>query len=126
MAHGKMVSSEIAALRAALAAEQAARQEAETRAAGAEAMVAHLKLQIAKLKRERFGVSAERGKPLRIDPGPAATVRRTRLSAGNANRDAMALAWRFLDYPLGPHFDLPASGEVVLVEEALRGAEPEL
>lgn len=50
----------IAALRAALAAERSARQEAEARAAIAEAMVAHLKLLIAKLKRERFGPSAER------------------------------------------------------------------
>jgi transposase len=35
---------DIAALRAALAAEQLARREAEARASGAEAMVAHLKL----------------------------------------------------------------------------------
>ena len=34
----------VAALRAALAAEQLARREAEARASGAEAMVAHLKL----------------------------------------------------------------------------------
>jgi len=46
---------EIDALRTALAAERAARQQAEARASGAEAMVAHLKLLIAKMKREQFG-----------------------------------------------------------------------
>jgi len=54
----------IDALRAALAAEQLARREAEVRAAGAEAMVAHLKLLIAKLKRDKFGASSERGRKL--------------------------------------------------------------
>lgn len=53
---------DIAALRAALAAEQVARREAEARATGAEAMVAHLKLLIAKLRHERFGASSERGR----------------------------------------------------------------
>ena len=48
---------DIDALRAALAAERAARQQAE-------AMVAHLKLLIARMKRERFGQSAERGRLL--------------------------------------------------------------
>jgi len=52
------------ALKAALVAERQARQEAEARATGAEAMVAHLKLVIAKLRRERFGASAERGSQL--------------------------------------------------------------
>jgi transposase len=52
------------ALKAALATERQARQEAEARATGAEAMVAHLKLVIAKLRRERFGPSAERGAKL--------------------------------------------------------------
>jgi transposase len=55
---------EIDALRAALAAERAARQQAEARASGAEAMVAHLKLLIAKMKRDRFGQSSERGQRL--------------------------------------------------------------
>jgi transposase len=41
---------DLTALRAALAAEQLARREAEARASGAEAMVAHLKLLIAKLR----------------------------------------------------------------------------
>jgi transposase len=51
-------------LKAALLAERAARRESEARAAGAEARVAHLKLLIAKLKRDRFGASAERGRKL--------------------------------------------------------------
>ena len=55
---------DIAALQAALNAERTARQQAEARASGAEAMVAHLKLLIAKMKRERFGQSAERGRKL--------------------------------------------------------------
>ena len=37
---------------------------AQARAAGAEAMVEHLKLLIAKLRRERFGQSSERGQKL--------------------------------------------------------------
>lgn len=57
-------SDEIDALRTALAAEQLARREAEARATGAEAMVAHLKLLIAKLKHDRFGASSERGRKL--------------------------------------------------------------
>jgi transposase len=55
---------DVEALRAALIAERAARRESEARASGAEAMVAHLKLLIAKLKRDRFGASAERGRKL--------------------------------------------------------------
>ena len=54
----------IEALQAALLAERATRQQAKARAAGAEAMIAHLKLQIAKLKRDRFGASSERGRKL--------------------------------------------------------------
>jgi transposase len=54
----------IDALRAALAAERLARREAEARASGAEAMVAHLKLLIAKLKRDKYGASSERGRKL--------------------------------------------------------------
>jgi hypothetical protein len=53
---------EVGALRAALAAEQVARREAEARASGAEAMVAHLKLLIAKLRHDRFGASSERSR----------------------------------------------------------------
>ena len=58
------VPDDIEALRAALAAEQLARREAEARASGAEAMVAHLKLLIARLKHDRFGASSERGRKL--------------------------------------------------------------
>src|SRR5271167_3366638 len=54
----------LAALQTALAAERVARQEAEARASSAEAMVAHLKLLIAKMKRDRFGQSSERGRRL--------------------------------------------------------------
>lgn len=54
----------IEALRAALAEAQAACLAAEARATGAEALVAHLKLEIAKLRRDRFGASSERGRKL--------------------------------------------------------------
>ncbi len=57
-------ADDIAALRAALVAAELARQEAEARATGAEAMVAHLKLLIAKLKHDKFGASSERGRKL--------------------------------------------------------------
>jgi hypothetical protein len=53
------VPDDVAALRAALAAEQLARREAEARASSAEAMVAHLKLLIAKLRQDHFGASSE-------------------------------------------------------------------
>ena len=56
--------ADITALQTALAAERLARQEAEARATGAEAMVAHLKLLIAKLKHDNFGASSERGRKL--------------------------------------------------------------
>jgi len=55
---------DIDALKAALVAERAERRQAEARASGAEAMVAHLKLLIAKLRRERFAPSSERGRLL--------------------------------------------------------------
>src|SRR6516165_4164602 len=55
---------DIDSLRAALAAEQLARREAEARASGAEAMVAHLKLMIAKLRHDQYGASSERGRKL--------------------------------------------------------------
>jgi transposase len=58
------IPSDIESLRAALAAEQLARREAEARASGAEAMVAHLKLVIARLKHDRFAASSERGRKL--------------------------------------------------------------
>ena len=56
--------NDIAALRAALAAEQVARREAEARASSAEAMVVHLKLLIARLKRDKYGASSKRGRKL--------------------------------------------------------------
>ncbi|CAA6603878.1 conserved hypothetical protein [Rhodospirillaceae bacterium LM-1] len=51
---------DIEALKEALLVERQARQTAEARASGAEALIAHLKLQIAKLNRERFGQRSER------------------------------------------------------------------
>jgi transposase len=59
-----LLPDDVDALKAALLAERAARREFEARASGAEAMVAHLKLLIAKMKRDRFGASAERGRKL--------------------------------------------------------------
>ena len=58
------IPDNIDALRAELAAERAARREAEARASGAEAMVAHLKLVIAKLEHHRYDASSERGRKL--------------------------------------------------------------
>ena len=58
------LSDTIDALRAALEAERLARREAEARASGAEAMIAQLKLLIAKLKRSKYGASSERGRKL--------------------------------------------------------------
>ena len=60
----ELLSDDIETLRAALAAALAARLEAEARATGAKAMVAHLKLMIEKLKRDRFGQTAERARQL--------------------------------------------------------------
>ena len=57
-------SETINTLTAALTAEREARQQAEARASSAEAMVAHYKLLIAKLRREQYGQSSERGKLL--------------------------------------------------------------
>ena len=57
-------TDEITALRAALAAAEQGRREAEARASGAEVMVAHLKLMIARLRQDRFGASSERGRKL--------------------------------------------------------------
>ena len=56
--------NDIDALKAALLTERSARLESEARAAGAEAIVAHLKLLIAKLKHDRFGASSQRGRKL--------------------------------------------------------------
>ncbi|HXQ45045.1 MAG TPA: IS66 family transposase, partial [Caulobacteraceae bacterium] len=52
------------ALKAALSAERAARQLAEALVSSAEAMIAHLKLLIARYRRDRFGQSSERARHL--------------------------------------------------------------
>ena len=64
MSGADALPDDIDALRAALAAERAARHKAEARATGAEAMIAHLKLLIAKLQRDRFGQTSERSRHL--------------------------------------------------------------
>jgi transposase len=58
------IPDDIDTLKAALLAERTARRESDARAASAEAVVAHLKLVIAKLKRDRFDASSERGRKL--------------------------------------------------------------
>ena len=58
------VPDDIEALKAALSAERAARQLAEARVSSAEVMIAHLKLMIAKYKRDKFGQSSERARHL--------------------------------------------------------------
>ena len=58
------VPDDIEALQAALSAERAARQLAEARVSSAEVMIAHLKLMIAKYKRDKFGPSSERARHL--------------------------------------------------------------
>jgi len=85
---------DIAALQTALLAERAARQQAEARASGAEAMVAYLKLLIAKMKRERFGQSAERGRKLLDQLGPAVSCSADRLSGVWAEAMARIARWR--------------------------------
>jgi transposase len=58
------VPDDIEALKAALSAERVARQLAEARASSAELMIAHLKLTIARYKRDKFGQSSERARQL--------------------------------------------------------------
>jgi len=53
---------DIEALKAALASERQARREAEAQATASQVLVAHLKLLIAKLRREQYGRSSERGR----------------------------------------------------------------
>ncbi|MBF0394426.1 MAG: IS66 family transposase [Alphaproteobacteria bacterium] len=55
---------DVAALKALVLAGRSLAREWEARASGAEAMVVHLKLEIAKLKRDKYGQSAERAKLL--------------------------------------------------------------
>lgn len=54
------LKARLAIREAELAEERAARIAAEATAAGASAMITHLKLTIAKMRRERFGQSSER------------------------------------------------------------------
>src|SRR5271157_4582954 len=63
--------------------------------------------------------------PFCISLRSTAAVRGTSLSADNTNGDTMILARCCLDYPVGPHLDLPTSRKIVFVEKALRGTEPE-
>ena len=73
-------SATIEALTAALAAERAARQQAEARASSAEAMVAHYKLVIAKLRASRLHEllpwhwKTLNGQPLPLDAQSAAVL----------------------------------------------------
>jgi transposase len=60
----EVLPDDVEALKAALLTERAARRDLEARAAAAEAMIAHLKLLVARHKRDRFGASAERGRKL--------------------------------------------------------------
>ena len=88
---------DIETLKAALLAERAARQESEARAAGAEAMVAHLKLLIAKLKHDRFGAGriGTEGQR-RLDPYPdqaAAAAALARLLGVKRRRGYQDRAW---------------------------------
>jgi transposase len=53
---------DIDALKAALMSERQARREAEAQASASQALVAHLKLLIARLRREQYGSSSERGR----------------------------------------------------------------
>ena len=78
---------DIDALKAALAAERAARQQAEARAFGAEAMVAHYKQLIARMKREQYGQSSERGRHL-LDQ---LELQLEELEAGAAEDEAAAM-----------------------------------
>lgn len=60
--------ADLAAAHAMILAERARRIEAEAAASGVEAMIAHLKLTIEKLRRELYGQRSERSlRPLRLD-----------------------------------------------------------
>ena len=102
--------------RAALATEQLARREA--RASGAEAMVAHLKLLIAKLHHEQFGASSERGRKLldqlelQLEEVQAAAAEdETALDTEAAGQPANRLVRRRpVRGPLPAHFGLASLG----------------
>ena len=57
---GEILPNDVEALKALLLAERAARIAAEAEKASVEALVAHLKLEIAKLQHDKFGQSSER------------------------------------------------------------------
>ena len=96
MTSPETLPAEIAALQTALTAERTARQQAEARATGAEAMVAYLKLLMARMKRERFGQSAERGRKL-LDQLELqleeleASATEDAVAAGSAEPDALSV-----------------------------------
>ena len=84
---------EVSALRAALAAAELRADAAEARASVVEAkascdaaLIAHLKLEIAKLKRAHFGQTSERSqrpaRPVRAAAGGAGSVRHPRRAEG--------------------------------------------
>ena len=79
------VPDDFETLKSAFLAERAARRQAEARASGAEAMVAHLKLLIAKLKRDRFGPSSEHRRRL-LDQLPRRVVPQTIARSSRRNR----------------------------------------
>jgi transposase len=58
------LAERVATLEAALAGAEARASAAEARAASGEALIAHLKLEIQKLSRDRFGPSSERSRRL--------------------------------------------------------------
>lgn len=62
--HPDTLPDDIDALKAALAAERTARLAAEAAASSAEALIAHLRLAIEKMKRELYGSRSERGRKL--------------------------------------------------------------
>lgn len=97
------IPNDIDALRAELTAERAARRNAEARAIGAEAMVAHLKFVIAKLEHHRYAPSSERGRKLldqaelqleELEADAAEEVVATEVNAGQAGSIVRSFARR--------------------------------
>ena len=92
----RIIPDDVAALRAALAAEQLARREAEAGASGAEAMVAHLELLIAKLRHEQFGASSERGRAAAV----YALITTAKLNGVDPRAWLADVLRRIADYPV--------------------------